>query len=93
MDIQKILEQDYIDGKEAAEILKITPIRVRKLCQDGRFKGAIKFARSWLIPREAVLNHKHLKPGPKSKADKHAEDIALLKSALEEAQKTNNGAE
>ena len=44
-----------ISVKEAAKKWGVSERRVQKLCNDGRIKGAIKFARSWMIPSYAVL--------------------------------------
>lgn len=44
-----------ISVKEAAKKWGVSERRVQKLCNDGRIKGAIKFAGSWMIPSYAVL--------------------------------------
>ena len=63
-------------------MLNITRSRIGKLCLAGRFSGAVKIANSWIIPREAVLNHKPLPPGVKSqKAKFAAEKSAILEQA------------
>lgn len=55
---------------EAAEIAGISAVRLRKLCQEGRIKGARKVGRDWTI--SVNLNAKKkitIKPGsrgPKS---------------------------
>ena len=36
---------------EAAGFLKISPRRVRVLCEQGRIEGAVKTGRDWNIPR------------------------------------------
>jgi hypothetical protein len=44
--------------------------------------GAVKIANNWIIPREAVLNHKPLPPGVKPrKAKLAAEKAAILEEA------------
>ena len=85
------IRQNYITTAEAAGILGITTHRVGRLCIEGRFKGAFKAGFAWLIPRDSVSNHKHLKRGPKGKSTRKTEDIALLKSALEQANKHKEG--
>lgn len=59
------IERDYVDAKKAGEILNLSPSRISRLCSAGRFKGAFKNGGSWLIPRQAVLEHTPLPPGPK----------------------------
>ena len=77
----------FVSVSEAAKILKIDRSRVGRLCREGRFEGASKIGKSWIIPREAVLNHTHLKPGPKLKTPRREEDVALLKAVFEEVHK------
>ena len=40
----------FVTAAEAAEELGISLSRIARLCQQGRIKGAQKFARVWLIP-------------------------------------------
>ena len=35
---------------EVAELLGVTPGRIRKLCQQGRIVGAEQLAQGWIIP-------------------------------------------
>ena len=84
MSFDKVREE-YVTAVEAAQIMGITRNRVGRLCLDGRFDGAFKFGRSWMIPRVAVLNHKPLPPGVKPKTPGRTDDAALLSSALDEA--------
>ena len=79
---QEELDCRYMDGPEAAKTLGISTARIRQLCLDGRFEGALKIGRSWIIPREAVLNHKPLPPGVKPRAERLREERATLKAAL-----------
>ena len=57
--------EEFLSVQEAASIMGIDRSRVGRLCREGRFPGATKIGASWIIPREAVLNHKHLPPGRK----------------------------
>lgn len=41
---------EYITANETADIWQISSRRVRKLCEEGRVKGAIQKANLWLIP-------------------------------------------
>ena len=76
------VEKNYVGAAEAGKMLNITRSRIGKLCLAGRFSGAVKIANSWIIPREAVLNHKPLPPGVKSqKAKLAAEKAAILEQA------------
>jgi predicted DNA-binding transcriptional regulator AlpA len=76
-------ENKYLSVTEASEILGLQRARTGVLCRAGRFPGAIKIGNSWIIPREAVLNHKPLPPGVKAKKAK----LAAEKAAILEAEK------
>lgn len=82
---QEELDRDYVDAPEAARLLNIGNARIRQLCLEGRFEGALKTGKSWLIPRTAVKNHTRLPSGPKPKTAKRADDAALIEAALKEA--------
>ena len=75
--------KNFVSISEAAEILKLDRSRIGKLCREGRFDGAAKIGEAWIIPRESVLNHTRLKRGTKGKAERHEQDVAMLKAALE----------
>ena len=77
--------EDFVSVEDAAGVLKIDRSRVTRLCRQGRFNGAVKVSRVWLIPRAAVLDHKPLPPGPKPKTRGKDDDAALLSSAIEAA--------
>lgn len=62
MNIEEIREH-YMTTPQAAKYLGLTRHRVGRLCLEGRFLGAGKIDDMWLIPREAVINHKRLRPG------------------------------
>ena len=59
------IEKNYVNAPEAARLLNVSRSRIGKLCLAGRFQGALKVGTSWIIPREAVSNHKPLPPGVK----------------------------
>ncbi|MBF2014193.1 MAG: helix-turn-helix domain-containing protein [Rivularia sp. T60_A2020_040] len=40
----------YVGTTQAAELLNITPVRVRYLVAQGRIKGAYKIGKIWVIP-------------------------------------------
>ena len=69
MDIDYI-RRNYMTAPQAAKYLGITRNRVGRLCLEGRFLGAGKIDDMWLIPREAVENHKRLKPGDLRRGEK-----------------------
>ncbi len=45
---------DLLTTAQAAAIIGVIPARVRRLAEDGRFPGARKHGRDWLIPRADV---------------------------------------
>ena len=82
------IEKNYVNAPEAAKLLNVSRSRIGKLCLAGRFQDALKIGTSWIIPREAVLNHKPLPPGVKpgtqsKKAKLAAERAAILEKAAE----------
>ena len=46
---------DLITVKDAAQKWGVTTRRVQGLCKEGKIKGAIRWERTWMIPRHAVL--------------------------------------
>ncbi len=70
------LHENFVSAREAAKILEITPARIGVLCRQGRFKGAEKIGMGWIIPREAVNNHKRLPPGMKPRNQPSKEILA-----------------
>ena len=77
------IHENFISAREAAVLLKVTSARIGFLCREGRFKGAEKIGLGWIIPREAVLNHKRLPPGSKPKTPKREDDKHLISKTLE----------
>ena len=77
--------EDFVSVEDAAGILKVDRSRVTLLCRQGRFNGAVKVSRVWMIPREAVLNHKPLPPGVKPKGPRREDVSALVGAAMAEA--------
>ena len=79
------VREKYMTAPQAAEYLGLTRNRVGRLCIDGRFAGAVKIGRNWIIPREAVENFQRLKPGVKSKTKRQkAEDEAMIAAVREQ---------
>ena len=70
--------EEFVSVQEAAHIMGLDRSRVGRLCREGRFPGAAKVGSSWIIPREAVLNHKPLPPGVKSRSERVKAERAAL---------------
>ena len=64
-----------------------------RLCREGRFPGAAKVGSSWIIPREAVLNHKPLPPGVKSRSERVKAERAALREEVAAAVSAAKGEE
>jgi len=47
-------EMEYMTVREAAEKWNITERWVQKLCEENRVKGAVRFSRVWMIPKDAT---------------------------------------
>jgi hypothetical protein len=43
-----------LTSEQVAERIGVNRSRVRQLCIDGRFPGAVKMARTWFVPLSAV---------------------------------------
>ncbi len=65
MIMQEEIERDYVDTPSAARELKVSDARIRRLCLDGRFEGALKAGRAWLIPKTSLTNFRYQKRGRK----------------------------
>lgn len=78
----KIIEEEYVEQSQAAVMLNVSRSRINKLCNEGRFEGAIKAGWAWLIPRKSVENFKRLRPGKKRPGTDEKE---LLLKAIKEA--------
>ncbi len=44
----------YMTVRQAAEKWSITERWVQKLCEGNRVKGAVRFSRVWMIPKDAT---------------------------------------
>jgi hypothetical protein len=74
--------EEYVTSAEASEMVGKAARFIAQLCQDGKLPGAQKIAKTWLIPRESVLNYKPGPRGPKPrKARLAAEKAAILAQA------------
>ena len=78
------LETELVSVHDAALMLNVDRSRVKLLCRQGRFNGAVKIARNWVIPRVSVETFKRLPPGGKRNIKyQHEEDTAMIARALE----------
>lgn len=74
-----MIVEDCVSTKEAAAVLCVDKSRVLVLCKQGRFRGARKVGRDWLIPREAVDTFERLPRGGRISASKQKQkDTELL---------------
>ena len=79
------LIEDCISAREAAVILSVDRSRILVLCRQGRFSGAVKIGRDWIIPRSSVENFKRLPPGGrKNLKQQKAEDEAMMAAVREQ---------
>jgi hypothetical protein len=53
-----------ITAAQFAAQWSVSPVWVRRLCQEGRIKGAVKFGRDWMVPPNAKYPQL-FKRGPK----------------------------
>lgn len=44
---------DYIPVQQAANQWGISKRRIQKLCEENRITGAVRFGRTWAIPKDA----------------------------------------
>ena len=53
-----------ISATQAAELLNVSPTRIRVLCNQGRIPGAANVSGVWIIPdKPVVLAGKRIRPG------------------------------
>ena len=79
------LTDEYMSVHDAAMMLNIDRSRINRLLNQGRFDGAVKIARNWVIPRKSVENFKRLPPGVKSRTkQQHEEDKAMMAAVREQ---------
>ena len=76
--------EEYVTSSEASAMIGRQARVIAQLCQDGKLPGAKKIAKTWMIPRESVLNYKPGPRGPKPRKTKlAAERAAILAKAKE----------
>lgn len=76
------LAADLVSVHDAALMLKVDRTRINVLCRQGRFDGAAKIGRNWIIPRKSVEEFTRLKPGVKPKTATRSEDAELIARTL-----------
>ena len=86
---EKTIKENYVDPITAANMLHVSRSRINKLCQEGRFEGAIKTGWSWIIPRISVENFKPLRRGPKP--NPQPDDKTVWNTALKNADNLKEG--
>ncbi len=85
------LTAELISVHDAAIMLNVDRSRVKLLCRQGRFDGATKIARNWVIPRASVENFRRLPPGgSKNLKQQHEEDKAMLARLRESTRQHGN---
>ena len=76
--------EEYVTSSEASAMIGKQARVIAQLCQDGKLPGAKKIAKTWMIPRESLLNYTPGPRGPKpKKARLAAERAAFLNQAKE----------
>ena len=88
-----VIHDSFLSARDAANMLGVTPARIGFLCRQGRFKGAEKIGAGWIIPREAVENHKRLPPGTKRKYARREDNSTLVAEVLNQIKKGNSNDE
>ena len=79
-----ILSEHLLSAPEAGKILGLSTVRINVLLREGRFNGAEKIGRNWVIPRVSVEKFKRLPPGGRRNIKYQTEeDKALIAEALE----------
>ena len=79
------LETELMSVTDAALALNVDRSRVNVLLRQGRFAGAVKIGRNWIIPRASVEGFQRLPPGGrKNTKQQKAEDEAMMASVREQ---------
>ncbi|MBQ7220684.1 MAG: helix-turn-helix domain-containing protein [Synergistaceae bacterium] len=50
--------EKFVTVSQAAQIMKRSTGYLRRLCIDGKLRGAQKMGSQWVIPRETIENYK-----------------------------------
>jgi hypothetical protein len=83
----KIDIDEYITVSEASKLMHKVVSMIARLCQTGKLPGAKKIAKTWLIPRESVLNYVPMKRGVKPGTQTKKQRLAAEKAAILEQAK------
>ena len=46
---------DLLTTKQAADLRGVARVTVRRWCQQGKIRGAVRIGRDWMIPATATL--------------------------------------
>ena len=84
---------DYVSVYEAAQLINRKESLIRTLCQNGRLAGVTKFGKSWLIPRNSILNYTPAKRGVKPITARRSQDQELIATTLATLQEQENNNE
>ncbi len=84
MNVQQVLEEEYVDSAEAAKMLNLSIISIRALCQRGKLNGAFRFGNAWIIPRISVQTRTRSKAGAKPRSNR-----AFINNILTKSKKMN----
>lgn len=90
MNVQKVLEEEYVDSAKAAKMLNLSIISIRALCQRGKLNGAFRFGNAWIIPRISVKNRTKSKVGAKPRSNRAFISNILKKSKNMNVQSEGN---
>ena len=74
---------EYITSSEAAQLINKAPSMIARLCQTEKLPGAKKIGKTWLIPRESVLNYSPERGRPKSHKAKLSAELGEIRAAAE----------
>lgn len=78
------LETELMSVHDVAEMLGVDRSRINVLLRQGRFAGAAKIGRNWIVPRKSVETFRRLPPGGrKGTKQQKEEDKALVSNFLE----------
>ena len=90
MNVKEVLEKEYLDSAEAAQMLDLSIISIRALCQRGKLDGAFRFGNAWIIPRISVQTRTKSKAGAKPRSNRAFINNILKKSKTVNIQSDKN---
>jgi hypothetical protein len=63
-------------------MMKRNEIFIAQLCQRGKLAGVKKFGKSWLISIESIKSYTPGRPGPRTKKERLAGEMADIRAEL-----------